>query len=205
MLTICRINTMSSYYISRDGGQAVPYEETDIRHRLQEGILTLNDLCWQEGMADWRPIGEVPALASGMTGSPSTVQPHDLAQPTPLFLYVPVARLIWLSILSMGIYEAYWMYRNWRYVKERDQLRIRPFWRGLFSVFFCHSLFRRIYEDTEARAVYMPVFSPSTLATNWIILILLGNALSRVPVAGVVILAAFVPSFLCLLPVQKST
>lgn len=123
--------------------------------------------------------------------------------PGPLFLHVPVARLIWLSIVSFSLYEAYWIYKNWRYIKERDGLKIRPFWRGIFGIFFCHALLRRIHEDQEARAVESPSFSPGALATGWVVLMIIANLLSRAPGVAASIVAAFVPSFLCLVPVQK--
>lgn len=121
----------------------------------------------------------------------------------PLFLYIPTGRLIALSIVTLSLYESYWVYRNWRYIKERDNLQIRPFWRGIFGVFFCHGLLRRIHGDTDARAVLVPAFNPGSLATGWVILIVLASALSRAPLPALTILSAFVPSFLCLAPVQN--
>ncbi|HNQ51446.1 MAG TPA: hypothetical protein PKL03_08420 [Candidatus Omnitrophota bacterium] len=121
----------------------------------------------------------------------------------PLFMRIPVGRLIFLSILSFSLYEAYWIYKNWRCIKERDGLKIRPFWRGIFGIFFCHSLLRRIHDDKEAGAVIAPEFSPQALATGWVILMLLSNVLSRVPGMAASIIAAIIPSFLCLVPVQK--
>ena len=53
----------------------------------------------------------------------------------PLFLHVPVSRVIAMSIVSMGLYNAYWIYKNYRYVKERERSRIWPFWRGIFGFF----------------------------------------------------------------------
>jgi hypothetical protein len=54
---------------------------------------------------------------------------------TPLFLNISILRLVLLSIASCGLYEAYWIYKNWRYIKERDGLEIRPFWRVFFAYF----------------------------------------------------------------------
>jgi hypothetical protein len=125
------------------------------------------------------------------------------APPTPLFLRIPVARLILMSILSFGVYEAYWIYRNWRYVKERDHLDIRPFWRGVFCVLFCHSLLRRMHEDQEARAILAPSFSPNALATGWVVLIITANLVARAPSLAASMISAFIPSFLCLVPVQN--
>ena len=121
----------------------------------------------------------------------------------PLFLYISPARLVLLSIVSMSLYEAYWIYKNWRYIKERDGLDIKPFWRGIFGIFYCHSLLRRIHEDSEARTVQEPTFSAGGLATGWVILIIFANLVSRAPSMAAIIIAAFVPSFLCLVPVQN--
>jgi amino acid permease len=118
-------------------------------------------------------------------------------------LYIPVARLILLSIASFSAYEAYWVYKNWRYVKERDNLDIRPFWRGWFGVFFCHALLHRIHDDQEARSVELPSFSPGGLASTWVVLVIFSNVLSRAPGVAASIIAAFIPSFLCLVPVQR--
>ncbi|MFQ5804153.1 MAG: hypothetical protein ACE5JQ_14785 [Candidatus Methylomirabilales bacterium] len=128
----------------------------------------------------------------------------DASQPsTPLFLYISPARLIFLSIASMRLYEAYWIYKNWRYIKERDGLSISPFWRGVFGIFFCHSLLRRIHGDEQARAIQQPAFSASGLATGWVILLIITNIVSRAPSIEASIVAAFIPSFLCLVPVQN--
>ncbi len=121
----------------------------------------------------------------------------------PLFLYISPARLVILSIVSIGVYEAYWIYKNWRYVKERDGLDIRPFWRGVFGIFFCHSLLRRIHDDKEASTVQQPTFSPGLLATAWVMLLIIANIVGRLPGIEASIVSAFIPSFLCLVPVQN--
>lgn len=121
----------------------------------------------------------------------------------PLFLYISPVRLILLSILSIGLYEAYWIYKNWRYIKERDGLNIKPFWRGVFGVFYCHNLLRRIHEDKDAHEVQEPTFSAGGLATGWVILMILAAIVSHAPSIAVSIIAAFIPSFLCLVPVQN--
>jgi hypothetical protein len=122
----------------------------------------------------------------------------------PLYLYIPVGRLIILSLLSGGIYEAYWIYKNWRYIAERDGLEIQPFWRGVFGIFFCHSLLKRMHEDKDARAMVEPAFSPNALASGFVVLLILGNLLSRIPgPLAYSIVGAVMPSYLCLVPVQN--
>lgn len=132
-----------------------------------------------------------------------TTDNQQMQSDKPLFLYIPPARLILLSIASMSLYEAYWIYKNWRYIKERDNLKIKPFWRGIFGIFYCHSLLRSIHEDKDARAVQEPIFSASGLATGWVILMIIASIVGRAPSIAASIIAAFIPSFLCLVPVQN--
>jgi hypothetical protein len=126
----------------------------------------------------------------------------EMETPGPLFLHIPVWRLVVLSLISCGAYEAYWIYKNWRYVKERYGLKLAPFWRGVFGIFFCHGIMKRIREDPEARAVLLPSFSAGGLATGFVILILLANLIARAP-NEIALAAPFIPSFLFLLPVQN--
>lgn len=97
----------------------------------------------------------------------------------------------------------YWIYKNWSYVKERDNLDIRPFARGWFGIFYCHSLLRRIHEDKEARSIQVPSFSPGGLATGWVVLLIISILVSRAPGIAASIISAFIPSFLFLVPVQN--
>jgi len=120
-----------------------------------------------------------------------------------LFLYIPVTRLILLSIVTGGLYEAYWIYKNWRFIKERQGLNIKPFWRGVFGVFFCHNLMKEISNDNEASAILKPSFSPGNLATGWVVLVILANLIGRAPGIAASIAAAVMPSYLFLVPVQN--
>lgn len=191
-----------NYYICRQGKQTGPFEESEVLWQVTAGLLSPDDLCWRDGMADWASIDsvfDVPWKKS----SPTAATRANVADNSPLFLYIPVSRLILMSIVSFSIYEAYWIYKNWRYVKERENLTFRPFWRGWFGIFYCHSLLRRIHEDKEARSVQMPSFSASGLASGWVVLVILGNLVSRAPSSSASVVSAFIPSFLCLVPVQS--
>lgn len=195
---------MSSYYTGKGGKQAGPFDEAEIGRQLAQGELSPTDLCWREGMAGWQPLSSVfGATAANAAPPPVGGAPALAASTGPLYLYVPIARVIILSIVSFGLYEAYWIYKNWRYLKEREGLMIQPFWRGIFGIFFCHKLFERIHEDEQARAVQEPTFSASGLATAWVVLIIISNLLSRAPSLAASIVAAFIPSFLCFVPVQR--
>lgn len=195
---------MSTYYVAKDGKQNGPFDEAEIRRQVAQGLLAPTDYCWREGMANWEPLEkEFQLTPPEPPPAQTTAAPASAIPRVPLFLYIPVWRLILLSILSGGLYQAYWIYKNWRYLKERERVDIRPFWRGIFGIFYCHSLLRRIHGDREARAAQAPTFPPDALATGWVVLVILSNVLARVDSVAVFVLAAFVPSFLCLMPVQN--
>lgn len=53
-------------------------------------------------------------------------------------------KLVLLSILSFGLYELWWIYKSWRFLKYKDNLDIMPAGRAIFSLFTLISLFERI-------------------------------------------------------------
>lgn len=60
-------------FISRDGERHGPYSIEDARGYLDAGQLLATDLAWQEGRADWVPLGEL--LGSAAAPPPSIAPP----------------------------------------------------------------------------------------------------------------------------------
>ncbi|MGC4021502.1 MAG: DUF4234 domain-containing protein [Cyclobacteriaceae bacterium] len=55
-----------------------------------------------------------------------------------------IDKFIILSIMTFSLYQLWWMYKTWRFFKQKEQLDIYPAMRALFSIFFLTSLFREI-------------------------------------------------------------
>jgi hypothetical protein len=53
------------YLIARDGQQLGQFSEEEIRSGLFEGRYMPTDVAWSEGMADWKPLGEI--MGQGVT------------------------------------------------------------------------------------------------------------------------------------------
>jgi len=93
---------------------------------------------------------------------------------TPLYFAVSPLKLTVMFFGTVGLYQVYWFYKNWRLVKEREQSNILPALRSLFSYFFCYSLFSRI--RTTAEEKHLDVSLPAGVLTLlWVITNLLGN------------------------------
>lgn len=57
---------------------------------------------------------------------------------------INVNKFIILCILTLGLYSIWWMYKAWRFFKEKDFLDVLPVMRAIFSIFFLYALFERI-------------------------------------------------------------
>ncbi len=82
---------------------------------------------------------------------------------------IPVFRFILLSIVTAGIYQIVWMYKQWVFFKKKDNLDIMPFWRAIFSVLFIFALSERISgleKKNEQRKIFLVVVLPII----WIVL-----------------------------------
>jgi hypothetical protein len=113
-------------------------------------------------------------------------------------LYFPVGLIKFavLSICTFGLYEFYWFYKNWQFVKEQEHSDMMPFWRAFFVFFFCYSLFRRIGQSAQEAG--LPSISAGVLAAGWIIVKLL---LHRLP--DPYSLVSFF-AFVFLMPIQQT-
>lgn len=90
------------------------------------------------------------------------------------FFPVSEGKLITLYLLSFGFYGIYWFYKHWKLQQPFMDKKIYPVLRALFSIFFVHSLFRRI--NAQASDLSMEHrFSANLNATMFIITILLSN------------------------------
>lgn len=62
-------------------------------------------------------------------------------------------QFILLSVLSLGLYNIWWMFKTWRFFLQKDQLDIQPAFRAIFSIFFLYGLFERIHNMHNNKAI----------------------------------------------------
>ncbi|MEM7805276.1 MAG: hypothetical protein AAF545_10155 [Pseudomonadota bacterium] len=94
------------------------------------------------------------------------------------FYVVSPTKFLLLSILTISLYNIYWFYRNWREVKARDKLGIWPPMRGLFYIFFTHSLFRRVDAELESVGASRD-WSSGAIATLVVVMAIVSAVLDR--------------------------
>jgi ABC-type Na+ efflux pump permease subunit len=81
-----------------------------------------------------------------------------------------------LFFLTTGIYGIWWMYKTWRFFKEKDNLDIMPAMRAIFAIFFLFGLLERILTFAHSKG-YEKNYSSSGLFIGFILF----NFLAQLP------------------------
>jgi len=89
---------------------------------------------------------------------------------------LPIWKFILFSVTTFGIYELFWFYENWKFLKEKNKLDISPFWRAFFSLLFAGSNAEHVLKLVKEKN-YQTLYSPTAIGISYIIL----NVLSRFP------------------------
>lgn len=111
-----------------------------------------------------------------------TAAPLELESQS-LFYVVGIRKFICMAVITCNLYLVYWFYRNWLLQKAHMEANIWPAMRGLFSIFFAHSLFARINAQWKLNQPQGD-WSYKTSATVYVVISVVGNVISYVPGEG---------------------
>jgi hypothetical protein len=94
-------------------------------------------------------------------------------QLTPVFFPVSVKKLAIMSVMTYGLYQVWWVFKNWQYVNVSLEKNVAPGLRAFFSIFFNYSLFKEIRTLGQKNGVTQSLHA-GVLATVWTVLTLFG-------------------------------
>lgn len=89
---------------------------------------------------------------------------------------VSVGKFIFLSIISFGTYEIWWMYKAWKFYQQKEKLDIMPVARAIFCIFFLYALLNKIMDSAKEKG-YSGSYSAGVLFAGFIGV----NILSKLP------------------------
>ena len=116
-------------------------------------------------------------------------------KPQPYFT-VGAVKFSLMSATTFGLYELYWLYKNWQVIRDHEQSRISPFWRTFFAPLWTFAMGRHFTAEANAQHVSLTL-SVVPLGVLYLVL----SALWAVPDPYALIsLFAFVP----LLPFDRA-
>ncbi len=96
--------------------------------------------------------------------------------PPPVYFPVSVKKLILMSIFTLGLYQVYWFYKNWRLIRENEGWKVHAGIRAFFAIFFCYSLIKRILERAKSLDLITSA-KPRGLTAGWILFAYIFNFL----------------------------
>jgi hypothetical protein len=100
---------MSMVHIANADGSHYPLEESQVFEMLRQGQLSPETFYWKEGMADWRPLGELTPPVPRAAVPPKSVAPRYYLSKSiePLATIVQVLLVVYLVVVVINLYEAY--------------------------------------------------------------------------------------------------
>ena len=107
---------------------------------------------------------------------------------------ISLNKFILLCFASFGIYELWWIYKAWRFYKQKEKSDIYPAARAIFSIFFLYSLMKKILADAQAKS-YSGSYASGSLFCGFILLNLMGRAPDPLWLISIFSFACLIPTF----------
>lgn len=109
------------------------------------------------------------------------------------FYPMSLSKFIILSVVTFGFYDAYWTYRNWKFIKTSRSLDIMPIARGIFSYIWFYPLFSTLKEDSIKRfgknKVMLPIVA-TFFAVTYLVLHISSNVSENIVITVASLLAS---------------
>ena len=172
---------MSSWYLTNGSWRLGPLTIEQAMAALQRPDAGADVYAWRDGFDAWLRVDAVPELAAlyrspappppvvpqppippgwpgahlnqpghpGYAAAPASIE--DAAE-TPWFL-VGGAKLLVMSVVTLGFYQLYWMYQHWKRVRDVQNDEVWPVPRTIFAIIFAFPLFERISDQAADRGL----------------------------------------------------
>lgn len=187
---------MSQWIYSINGQTKSPVSDSKIVDLVLKQELEINDYVMNPEDSIWKRIKDVPALM-GKIHAPEAAIPQDKSLDAKLqdyidgtsslnnlYFYIPMSRLIRMTILTGGIYLTYWWYKNWFCWTAKKGQRHRTMDRGLGWFMSPLMLFDKIQSDSDLNKVVRADFDGKRQFTGlllygvvlYVVSLLVGNS-----------------------------
>lgn len=100
-------------------------------------------------------------------------------------LYIVSTKKFWVMLIAtLGLYQMYWFYRNWKLYKDNTNRDVWPIPRAIFNIFFAHSLNRIVDRRIKSQQLTHR-WSPDAFALIFVVFAIIGNACDRLSMKNI--------------------
>jgi hypothetical protein len=85
---------------------------------------------------------------------------------------MPVWKFCFLMIITLGLYLWPWCHKQWKFLKDRENLNINPWVRALFFAFTMHSLAKKVFVLAERQGYREKPSAFQVTLIYWICIVL---------------------------------
>lgn len=86
-----------------------------------------------------------------------------------IFFSVGIAKLLLLDVLTFGFYDLVWMYKNWKFIRDKRGRSVNPILRTIFAPLFVWQLFAELSEAVVEEGGKKPAWPPALMAIFYIV------------------------------------
>lgn len=174
------------YFYSYEGRTQGPVSPTEIMQLILSDKLSTDSHVMNSKEPIWKKIRDIPELMDFLHRSGQALPASELtleglveaAGGGPIFFHIPLSRLIFSSIISLGMYEFYWLYKNWLFLHEHRERGTGPyFWRVVINPFGITDIFHKISIDKELNSAVRSGRDFSSYGWWWVIILIIASGL----------------------------
>lgn len=214
---------MDKWYCSKAGNLTGPYKASRIADMVLHNEIDIDESLQNAASGLWVKVKDIPAVME-IIHAPLATPAFDAAtaqqfaefvdsgvpldQTYPLFYNMPAKRLLFIQIITLGMFEMYWFYKQWEYLRASKKGSRLSYWRAMmFFIFLAYVVFRKIETDRDLNKAAYPPWRAYQLALIWYLVV---PALSFNPLGSVAwlvgplsLLSIVMLTSLVLVPVQS--
>jgi hypothetical protein len=107
---------------------------------------------------------------------------------------ISVNHFVILSVVTLGLYELWWIYKSWRFFQDKEKSEMMPAIRTVFSIIFLIPLFNKIFRLANNNG-YKHSYSPVLLFLGFLIIDLLTLLPAPYYLFGIFSIVFLIPPF----------
>jgi hypothetical protein len=168
---------MSDWYYSEFGQTKGPVSEGTLIQKILKEELELDSYVTDGINQPWKKISDIPELLKEIH-KPEPIPHNEVFSPEfltedisrsqgNLYFHIPLQRFVIMNILSLGLYQIYWFYKQWHFWAVKHKQGYRSPDRELSWILFPWTIFQKIETDRELNAVSRADFSGVLIFWIW--------------------------------------